>query len=236
MNEYDWLLGMGKLVKEHGLPLILLLLLASWLRPKLDRIFDIALRIDGKDEKKARDLPGRIFNVMRINEQVMAILRDILSEFSASRVYVFSYHNGGHSLTGLDFAKASCTHEVVSLGTRPQQALLQNLPVTMFCAFNRRVLDGKGVRCENIDCFKNSDPSTYETLRMQSIRSIYCVGLYAHGGQPIGFLGIDYCDDTYSMGDEEFHEMESLAARVATLMCLASNPLCHGTCGLEDGQ
>ena len=93
------------LINQYGLPLVLLLTLIGWLKPKLDRIFDLALRIDGKDKAKIIAYQQKMRHIMGINEQVMGIVRGILAEFQAGRVYVMTYHNGGHSVAGLDFGR-----------------------------------------------------------------------------------------------------------------------------------
>lgn len=216
-----------KLVNSYGLPLVLLFLLGRWLKPKVDKAFEVAMRLD-ENERHRKKYPERMLQVMDINEQVMDILRAIIVEYEASRITIFSYHNGGHNVMGLDFARCSCTHETVALGIKPIQSAYQNLPVTMFCSFNRRVISGEGLRCTSINCFKEIDPSTYETLKMQGIYSVYCVGLYANNGLPIGFLMVDYCEDFRDLEDEEFNDLKGLATRVATLLCM-----CNSICELE---
>ena len=218
-----------ELTNQYGLPLIALAVVIAWIKPKIDKTFDIALGLRDKEKKDLGTLPARLITVMEINEQVMDLLRAIISEFECSRAYVYTYHNGGHSINGLEFAKVSCTHEAVSLGTKPQQRYLQNLPVTMICAFNRSVLDGTGIKCEDVSCFKDTYPSTYETLSAQGVRSVYCVGLYTASGTPVGFIGLDYCGDKFKMPSEQFDELESLSARIATMLCIADSPICSYT-------
>lgn len=214
-----------QLINTYGLPLVILVVLARWLKPKVDKAFEVAMRLD-ESERWRDKYPQRMLKVMDINEQVMDMLRAIIVEYEASRLTVFSYHNGGHNITGLDFARCSCTHEVVSLGVKPIQPIYQALPVTMFCSFNRRVITGEGVRCISIDCFKESDTSTYETLSTQGIKSVYCVGLYAYSGLPMGFMMLDYCAEQTELTEEQWADLKDLAARVATLLCMC-NSLCE---------
>lgn len=216
-----------QLVNAYGLPLVALILFVRWLKPKFDKIFEIALRQDRSDER-GRRFPDRMLKVMDINEKVMDMLRTLIVEYESSRITVFSYHNGGHNITGLDFARASCTHEVVTLGNRPIQTTYQAVPVTLFHSFNKKVLSGEGVRCVSVDCFKENDASTYESLRMQGVKSVYCVGLYTENGIPIGFMMVDYCKDNYEMDDEQFNDLKDLASRIATLLCMCGGALCDG--------
>ena len=216
------------IIESGGISTAAIAIAVLVLRPYLLRILDLVLGIARKEEKHTRELPGIMLSTMELNRQISELLDAFRRRVAASRIYIFAYHNGGHSISGLSFIRASCTHELVSLGTRPQQVLLQNLPVTMFCSFNQKVLNKEGVRCVDIACFAESDPSTYETLKMQGIKSIYCVGLYSGAGTPIGFLGIDYCDDNTDITDNDFADLAALGIRVSSLMCLSDggNPLC----------
>ena len=216
------------IIESGGISTAAIAIAVLVLRPYLLRILDLVLGIARKEEKHTRELPSIMLSTMELNRQISELLDAFRRRVAASRIYIFAYHNGGHSISGLSFIRASCTHELVSLGTRPQQVLLQNLPVTMFCSFNQKVLNKEGVRCADISCFAETDPSMYETLQMQGIKSIYCVGLYSGAGTPIGFLGIDYCDDNTDITDNDFEDLAALGIRVSSLMCLSGggSPLC----------
>ena len=42
-----------KLVNSYGLPLVLLFLLGRWLKPKVDKAFEVAMRLDESERHKA---------------------------------------------------------------------------------------------------------------------------------------------------------------------------------------
>ena len=214
-----------RLIENHGLTLVAIVLLVAWLRPKLDDmwrlLFDLA-----RHKQEEKSLHQRLVESMDLDGKVMALLRSVQPEFKASRAYIFTYHNGGKNVLGIDYAKVSCTYEVVALGIKPQQAWLQAMPVTMVWAFVKRINSGIGVICPRIEeCFAETDASIYETLRMQNIKSCYCVGLYSDNRMPIGFLGIDYCDSTVELGEDKIDKLKIFAERIATLFCLAGNEL-----------
>lgn len=215
-----------RLIENHGLTLIAIILLVMWLRPKLDEmwrlLFDLA-----RPAQAEKPLQQRLAESMDLNGKVMALLRSVQPEFKASRAYIFTYHNGGKNVLGIDYAKVSCTYEVVALGIKPQQAWLQAMPVTMVWAFVKLINSGMGVICPCIEeCFRETDSSTYETLRMQNIKSCYCVGLYSDNRMPIGFLGIDYCESNVELSEDQVDKLKIFAERIATLFCLAGNELC----------
>lgn len=215
-----------RMIETHGLTLVAIVLLVAWLRPKLDDmwrlLFDLA-----RQKPAEKPLHKRLAESMDLDGKVMALLRSVQPEFKASRAYIFTYHNGGKNVLGIDYAKVSCTYEVVALGIKPQQAWMQAMPVTMMWAFVRLINSGVGVVCPCIEeCFRDTDASTYETLKMQNIKSCYCVGLYSDNRMPIGFLGIDYCDTHTELSEDQIDKLKFFAERIATLFCLACDEPC----------
>ena len=136
-------------IKVYGISTAILVFVIIWLRSILNQLFSIMFEklreamFQEKEKAEQAEMEAkraRMKHILDLNDKVMARLRATLAEFKASRVYVFCYHNGGKNLMGFDFAKMSCTHEVVALGVRPQQPTLQNLPVTFVWAFIKSIL------------------------------------------------------------------------------------------------
>ena len=242
MNEATIL----EFVKVHGISTAFLVILIIWLRTVLNQLFSLLLeklrevmfQNDTAAKKAVADAEAaemeakraRMKHILELNDKVMAHLRATLVEFKASRVYVFCYHNGGKNLMGFDFAKTSCTHEVVALGVKPQQTLLQNMPVTFVWAFVEAINAGIGVICPSIElCFKDSDSSTYETLRVQNIKSVYCFGLYGDDDAPIGFFGVDYVEEEVTLTAHEIERLKDIGVVLSTLFCMAGHPFCNLT-------
>ena len=249
-------------IKVYGVSTAILVFVILWLRTILNQLFSImfeklrdAMFQDKEDAKEAlakaeqaemEAKRARMKHILDLNDKVMARLRATLVDFKASRVYVFCYHNGGKNLMGFDFAKTSCTHEVVALGVKPQQLSLQNLPVTFVWAFIKAILAGVGIICPSIEtCFKDTDSSTYETLRVQNIKSVYCFGLYGDDNTPLGFFGVDYVDEEVTLTAQEIEHLRVIAVRLSALFCMAGHPFCNLTTsegeevkvyGLDEGK
>ena len=220
-----------ELVENHGFVLVALVVIVFWLRPKLDEMFHLMLEMARKQPEPPpppKPLPIRIRESDATDDKIMALLRAILTDMRASRAYVFSYHNGGENVLGQSFSKVSCTHEVVALGVKPQISWLQQMPKTLVHAFTRMVDSGIGVFCPCIEeCFLETDASTYQTLLHQGIKSCYCVGLYSDARAPIGFLGVDFCDNKTVLSDEQFERLKLMAERAATTFCNNGHKMCN---------
>ena len=214
-----------RMIENHGLTLIAIILLVAWLRPKIDDMWRLIMGM-ANPEKEPMD--KRLERSNECDDKIMAILRAVQTEFRCDRAYVFQYHNGGENMLGNRFSRTSCTHEVVALGVPRQQQLLQNMPKTLVHSFTKLIDSGVGVFCPCIQsCFMETDASTYETLAQQGIVSVYCAGLYSDARFPIGFLGIDFCTQKTELTEAQFDMLKLFAERAATTFCMAGNKLCR---------
>lgn len=207
------------LIENHGISLVLLIMFIFWLKPKINQIWDLA--INGKNnhiESFKNNFSTNINKTLMINN----CLNKILYNSGVDRVYIFEYHNGGHNIAGIDFAKASNTYEVVASGIKPQQQMLQNLPLGMFAPFIRGATDG--VIDKSIEQFKEEqDYSSYETLKQQGIKRIYAVGIRDENNRPIGFIGIDICKKDKVLSDECKEHIKKIAERLSLILENKSN-------------
>lgn len=213
------------LIENHGITLVFLLVLVAWLRPKLDDMWKLLMKMANPDKEPTEQCIER---ANAADDQIMAILRAIQKEFRASRAYVFQYHNGGENIMGGAFSRVSCTHEVVALGITRQQPFLQRMPKTLVHAFTKLIDSGIGVFCPCIEsCFMDTDASTYEILHQQGIVSVYCAGLFSDRRFPMGFVGVDYCTEKIEFTESQMDKLKFFAERVATVISMSSvNGVC----------
>lgn len=227
-----------RMIENHGLTLIVTILLITWLRPKLDEMWAVLMRLAAQPQtpytQTIAETEKKVEASNRSDDQIMAILRAMQTEFRASRAYVFQYHNGGENYLGGSFSRVSCTHEVVALGVQRQQQWLQRMPKTLVHAFTKMIDSGIGVFCPCIEsCFMETDASTYETLHQQGIISVYCTGLFSDRRFPMGFLGVDYCTEKTEFTDSQMDKLKIFAERIATIICMNG---CNNACQMVGNQ
>lgn len=219
------------LIENYGLTLLAVVLLVAWIRPKADEAWGVLIARAKRPEQapapKEDSLSVKVERGKELASQVQRYIQSMMGDFRADRVYVFQYHNGGRGVGNIDFIKISCSYEVVSLGTSPQQQWLQRMPITLCWAFIRLIDSGIGVFCPDIEeCFYNTDASTYETLARQGVKSVYCVGLYSDTRAPLGFIGVDYCSVHREWSAEEKTKLQIHAERVSAMLCAAGHESC----------
>lgn len=131
----------------------------------------------------------------RINE----LLKELLINLKADRVYINMYHNGGTFSNGIPFIKTTNTYETTSLGIVPQIKNFQQLPISIFAYFNKAIVLKKLLTITDVEVYQDIDVSTYEILKTKEVKSTYIIGLYNQQAIPIGFMGLEFCRNQVSL-------------------------------------
>jgi len=103
----------------------------------------------------AKDLKQMWPQTIEKNTIVHQLLYKALYEYHCDRAYIFEYHNGGHSISWIDFLKASNTFEVVNENVQQHQKDLQNLPIGMFAFTNLKILKKQIMCIKDIETLKS---------------------------------------------------------------------------------
>lgn len=205
------------LIENHGITFVItgMVLYYMW---KLTNLFYTKLERKIINDH-AKDLKEKWPQTIEKNSIVHQLLYKALYEFKWDRAYIFEYHNGGHSISGIDFLKASNTFEVVNDWIQPQQILLQNLPIGMFAYWNLKILKKETICMQDIEEIKQTDLWAYQILKQQDIKSIFVIGLYDAQGHAIGFFGIDYTKWQMPSCDARMKkDLEILSYKIAWLL------------------
>ena len=205
-----------KIIATDGLTL----LVTAWV---LFYLFKVANVFYLKFERKmiaqhSKDLKEKRPMTIEKNNLIQQLLYKAMFEFWGDRAYIFEYHNGGHSISGIDFLKVSNTFEVCNTTIQHQQILLQNLPVWVFAFWNMNVLNKKTI-CRDVDDVSKEDLWAYQVLKQNGVQSVSIVWLYDAKGLPIGFLGIDYITGKKKkMTNEKRKQFEKLSYQVSGIL------------------
>jgi len=209
--------------QEHGLALVLLIVfliwayrIAKWLKPRIETILDNSINATSNHEEKLmKGLPATLEKTIQIQTE----LRELMDKIGADRIYVFEYHNGNRSLSGVDFIKCSNTYELVARGISPEQKNLQELPISMMSMWTRRLMEGSCLNINNIRQLKDmGDFSSYEMLKAQGIHAIYAVGIKDNKDRLIGFLGVDFNSEGRFVSFEDTKDLDKMAIRLSILL------------------
>jgi hypothetical protein len=159
-----------------------------------------------------------ISEAINMNVMVDSQLEDMMDELKCDRIWIAQFHNGGHFYpTGKSIQKFSVFYEKLTLNTPSLQALLQNIPASLFPkALNKMHRD----RELSVPVVQEGD----ELYGMESItlplntKSLYMVGLYSLDNHLIGVMGIAYNEKQHQLTHEEWVYTRQKIGVIGTLL------------------
>lgn len=168
-----------------------------------------------KVSKFAKDFPS----LVDMNERVLTKLRHLKIELNADRAAVIQFHNGCQNLSGIDFAKMSCTHEAVRPGLKPAQPEFLNLPVSAYSYLTNASFGFDPNVVLNIDRLRKFDMSTYTLLKGHKVTSFALEPLMTDDGMVFGFIIVEFCRLREDITSSDFQFLlKTYAEKIATLL------------------
>jgi len=143
------------------------------------------------DKKKQK--PDAIHETLKVSELVTNRIDHIKDEFSADRVWITQFHNGGHFYpTGKSIAKFSVMYETVNAGVNSIQSNFQNIPVNLFSRSINQLYQNDVIE---ISDYKDETVATYGLKYVaddSGCKSGYLFAIKTIDGKYIGTLGLDF--------------------------------------------
>lgn len=168
-----------------------------------------------KTKKFAEDFPSLI----DMNRRVLTKLKHAKSELNADRIAVVQFHNGCQNLSGIDFAKMSCTHEAVRPGLKPAQADFLNLPVSAFSYLTNAAFGIEPKVILNIERLRKFDMSTYTLLKSHKAVSFALTPLVSDDQDVFGFIIVEFCKIREDITSADFQFLLKMyAEKIAALL------------------
>lgn len=172
----------------------------------------IVVFINGKLEKGKINKDDKLLKEIQISNTVNNKIENLKEEFSADRIWITQFHNGGYYYpTGKSIQKFSMFYESVALGIDSIKMVFQNIPISLFGPSANKILEDNVI---SIPDFKDENISTYG-LKYTAIetgsKSTYIFGIRDINNKLIGMLGIDYVrrKKTLENGDIQILEIEA---------------------------
>lgn len=128
-----------------------------------------------------------------VNNKIHTELSLLLQSLNCDRSYVYLYHNGGVSSSGLFFQRMSCISEVVGSGVLPVSGMSQALHRSSFSRMLGEIQENGEWCSEDVNQLKDTDGFLFQRMRSTHTESIYVSALKGCQGHVIGFVGVDYC-------------------------------------------
>jgi len=170
--------------------------------------------IDKKSKKK-----DMIADACEVSNAVVLKLDEIKEEYSADRVWIAQFHNGGHFYpTGKSIAKFSVFYETVEAGASSIQSNLQNIPVNLFSKSINYLLKDEMIRIAD---FKDETLATYGLKYFaedNGTKSQYLFSIRSLDGKFIGFMSVDYTKKKTRLTDQDIVDLEIVAGTLGGVL------------------
>jgi len=143
------------------------------------------------DKKKPK--PDMVTEALRVGELITSKIEYIREEFTADRVWITQFHNGGRFYpTGKSIAKFSIIYETVGTNVNSIQSNLKNIPVNLFSKSINQLLNNNYIE---ISDFKDETIATWGLKYFAEdtgIKATYQFAIKTLDDKFIGTLGIDF--------------------------------------------
>lgn len=208
-----------KLIAEIGFPIvcsgIFLYLAVSTFRKNQEWLESYMKKGSHGDHPSSEDSVA----LDAINSRIYQEIRGLLNALEADRTYVFLYHNGGASTSGLYFQKMSCICEVVSQGILPVASEYQGLHRGSYSLLCDELRSKEEVLIPDTSKLNGVDDFLHHVLVSRRALASYYRVLKDVNNHPIGFVGVDYCSLTSDIPDSKISELlKTVSLKVSSLV------------------
>jgi hypothetical protein len=158
---------------------------------------------------KKRKKPDMVMDTLRVSELVNTKIDHIKEEFSADRVWIAQFHNGGNFYpTGRSMAKFSIIYEAVSQNATSIQSSFHNIPVNLFSKSINQLLQNDIIE---IPDFKDESVPTYGLKYIaeeNNCKSGYIFAIKTIDDKFIGIMGVDFTKRKTKLDMESINHLE----------------------------
>lgn len=161
---------------------------------------------------------------MQISQVVNDKIKDIMYYMKSDRVIILEFHNSNQNLSGIPFAKYSCTYEWFKRGVQPLSSKCTNMSFSsissVVCDMQNEELHQKIY--EDIEVIAEVNPSLYGLLDEVNCVAIIYNGLYDIHNNLIGLLGVEYHKELPKNISKELANLEHDANTLSSILNLKS--------------
>jgi hypothetical protein len=174
-------------------------LIVIWYKHKLD-----------KEKLGSKQCP--VTECISEDTAVLERMKGVLSDTSADRICIFSFHNGGQFYSGKSMQKMSMSYEQVDNGVSSIQLSKQNIPVSA-CMTTLQPLMENG-EFYNPDTKKYPEGLCKYHLLQDGVKSTYYWPIIDINDNIIGMLRLDYVKRKTKISPDDQICMELLASQL----------------------
>ena len=158
---------------------------------------------------------SEIINVLKLEEKISTKLESIKNRINADRVYIFEFHNGGHTYTGKGIQKLSETYEVTNKGVSVESVNTQNLPTSLFSSLLLSISREGHFYIKDVKMNDSQAPTFREFISNRGVKSFVGFAIKNIENNLVGILGVDGVLSKLTLTDNDIVELKQDASILA---------------------
>ena len=168
--------------------------------------------INKQKEKKQDKLRESIIEGNLIDDELISIRE----EYSADRVWISQFHNGGNFYpTGKSIQKFSIFYEVNKVGISGISHVFSNIPCSLYPKAFQHMMEHGGIFIPNFNDPKVATYGLKSAAESVGTQSSYVLPLYTLDDKYIGTFGVDYVSKKKRLTKDEWEHLQIQASRIA---------------------
>lgn len=169
--------------------------------------------------ENAKSKPDIVAEALETSIKIMTKLDAIKEEYSADRVWITQFHNGGNFYpTGKSMAKFSVIYETVNIGIGSIQSMFQNIQVNLFSKSINELLQNNNIQIAD---YKDETITTFGLKYIAEdteCKSGYLFSIMTIDNKFIGILGLDYTKRKVRLATESISELQNHATAIGGVL------------------
>lgn len=131
---------------------------------------------------------------IELAEEINNALRDIMNIHNSQRAFIIEFHNSYENLSGVPFAKYSCTYEWFEKGLMPLANKIMGLPFAQLAKIINDIInsDNQQKVYTDLETMERENPSLFAFLKDDRTKAIVYDAMYDRHNQLIGCLVLEY--------------------------------------------
>ena len=185
-----------------------------------DKLLDNILNKRTVDVQKHNEM---LFDKIKIADEINQALKEIMLFHNAQRAFIIEFHNTSSNLSGVPFAKYSCTYEWHDKGVYSLIGKCDSLPFSQMAKVTTDVLNSNNqiVIYTDMEKFADENISMWSALAPEDskTKAIVYAAMYDKNNVLIGMMCLEYQKE-HNFTDEDINQLGVETAQLTSIINL----------------
>jgi len=170
-----------------------------------DKLLDHLLDKQKKADIRHGDM---MIDKIKLADEINQSLKEIMLTHNSQRAFIIEFHNTSSNLSGIPFAKYSCTYEWFDKGLMPLAAKCNSLPFSQMATITNEVLaEPSQIKIyDDMSKMADNNPSLFASVKDTKTKSIVYSAMFDKNNILIGMLVLEYQKE-HTITQEELNQL-----------------------------